>query len=132
MFIKKVCYDTSPMGPNKDRIFLEGLEARCVIGIFDWERKVRQKVRIDLEIPADIRRAARRDRIEDAVNYKAIAKRLLAVIPRTKFRLVESLAEFIARTCLEEFGLREITVRLSKPGAIRRADNVGIVITRKR
>jgi len=118
------------MNSNKDRIFLTGLETRCVIGIFDWERKVRQKIRIDLEIPADIRRAARRDRIEDAVNYKAIAKRLLAAIPKTKFKLVESLAEYVARLCLDEFGLPEITVRLSKPGAIRNADDVGIVITR--
>lgn len=120
------------MNSNKDRIFLEGLETRCVIGIFGWERKVRQKIRIDLEIPTDVRRAARKDRIEDAVDYKAIAKRLLAVIPGTKFKLVESLAEFIARLCLKEFGLPEITVRLSKPGAIRNADNVGIQLTRRK
>ena len=120
------------MSQKKDFIFLEGLETRCVVGIFDWERKIKQKIRVDLIISVDVRRAAKRDRIEDTVNYKAIAKRLLYEIPRTRFHLVESLAEFIATLCLKEFGLSEVSVKLSKPGAIRSADNVGIQITRRR
>ena len=119
------------MNSKKDRIFIEGLEARCVIGIFGWERKVKQKVRIDLEIPTNARRAAKRDRVEDTLNYKKVAKRILAQVPKTRFELVESLAEFIARLCLEESGCREITVRVSKPDAIRGAQNVGVQITRK-
>ena len=120
------------MDSKKDCILLEGLETRTVIGIFDWERKIKQKVLIDLEIPTDVRAAARRDRIEDAVNYKAISKRILKEVPETRFHLVESLAEFIARLCLKEFKLREITVRVSKPGAVRGSKNVGVRITRKR
>lgn len=116
----------------KDRIFIEGLETRCLIGIFDWERKVKQKILIDLEFPVDIKKASRRDRIEDTINYKAIAKLLLKEIPQTRFQLVESLAEFIAQLCLKNFKLSEITVRISKPGAIRNSRNVEVLITRKR
>ena len=116
----------------KDRIFIEGLETHCLIGIFDWERKVKQKILIDLEFPTDARKAAKRDRIEDTVNYKEIAKLLLQEIPKSRFQLVESLAEFIADLCLQKIGLPEITVRVSKPGAIRGSKNVGIVITRRR
>ena len=115
-----------------DRIFLTGLETRCIIGIFDWERKIKQKVLIDLEIPVDARRAARRDRVEDTINYKALSKRLLLEIRKTRFHLVESLAEFIARLCLKEFKLSAVTIRISKPGAIRHAQNVGVEITRRR
>jgi len=117
---------------KKDIIFIEGLEARCVIGIFDWERKIRQLVRINLEIPADTRPAARRDRIEDTINYKSIAKRILSETRKSRFRLVESLAERIAAICLKEFNLGEVTVTISKPGAIRGADNAGVKITRRR
>ena len=116
----------------KDRIFIEGLQTRCLIGIFDWERKVKQKILIDLEFPADVKKAARRDRIEDTINYKEIAKLLLREVPQTRFQLVESLAEFIAQRCLEKFNLAEITVRVSKPGAIRGSRNVGITVTRAR
>ena len=115
-----------------DRIFIEGLQTRCLIGIFDWERKVKQRIKIDLEFPADVRRAAKRDRIEDTVNYKAIAKLLLREIPKSRFQLVESLADFIARLCLQKFNLSQITVRVSKPGAIRGSKNVGVLVTRTR
>lgn len=120
------------MDSKKDFIFLEGLETRCVIGILDWERKVRQKVRIDLEFPTNSRRAARRDTVEDTTNYKQIAKFLLRELPKTRFQLVESLAEFIAERCLSRFPLEEIKVRVSKPGAIRGARDVGVQITRRR
>lgn len=120
------------MPKKPDRIFIEALETRCLIGIFDWERKVKQKILIDLEFPADAAKASRRDRIEDTINYKAMAKLLLKEIPKTRFKLVESLAEFIAQLCIKHFHLPEITVRISKPGAIRNSQNVGVVITRKR
>ena len=120
------------MKPQKDFIFLKGLEVRCVIGIFGWERNVKQKIVLDLIFPTDARRASRRDRIENTVNYKEIAKLLLKEIPKTRFQLVESLAEFAANLCLKRFRLAEITVRISKPGAIRGAENVGIEITRRR
>ena len=117
---------------DTDRIFLEGLEVRCVIGIFGWERGVKQKICIDLEFPADARRAAATDSIADTVNYKEIAKLLLREIPKSRFQLIESLAEFIAGLCLQKFNLSQISVRVSKPGAIRGSKNVGVFITRKR
>lgn len=86
---------------------------------------------IDLIFPTDARRASKRDRIEDAVNYKAMAKYILAEIRKSRFHLVESLTEFVARICLQKFKLPEITVRVSKPGAIRGSENVGIQITRR-
>jgi len=116
---------------KRDFIFLEGLKARSVIGIYHWERKIRQKILIDLVIPADTRRSARRDRIEDTLNYKALAKLILREVPKTRFQLVESLAEFIASLCLKNFPLPSVTVRVSKPGAIRGSRNVGVQITRR-
>ena len=120
------------MDSKGDFIFLEGLESRCVIGIFGWERKVKQKIWIDLKISTDARRASRRDQIEDTLNYKDVAKFLHREIPKTCFRLVESLAEYIANRCLDEFDLKAIAVRISKPGAIRGAKNVGVEVTRRK
>ena len=120
------------MDSKGDFIFLEGLETHCVIGIFGWERKVKQKIWIDLKFPTDAGLASRRDRIEDALNYKDVAKLLHQEIPKTRFRLVESLAEYIANRCLDQFGLKAVTVRISKPGAIRGAKNVGVEITRRK
>ncbi len=116
----------------RDKIFLHGLEVRCVIGIFGWERKIRQKVTIDLEFPAGIRKAAKTDRIEQASDYKKIAKHTIAFVEKSRFRLIETLAEKLAGSLLQEFSLPEITVRLSKPGAIRGAENVGVEILRRR
>jgi len=116
---------------NNDRIFLTGLQISCIIGIFAWERKTRQKILIDLEIPTDVRKAARRDRIEDATDYKKIAKRTAAFVKESRFYLIETLAEKLAGLLLKEFRLKEIKLRVSKPGAVRGSDNVGIEITRK-
>lgn len=115
-----------------DKIFLQGLEIKCIIGIFDWERKTRQKVRIDLEFPADIRRAAKSDRIENTLDYKRIAKRTIDFVSKSRFYLIETLTEKLAALLLKEFRLNEIKVRVSKPGAIRGAENVGIEIIRKK
>ena len=117
---------------KRDRIFVEGLETRSIIGIFDWERRVKQRVLVDFEIVTDTRRAARFDRVEKTVDYKAMSKWILREVPKTRFRLVESLAEHIARSCLKKFNLKEMTVRVCKPGAIRNSRNVGVEITRRR
>ena len=116
----------------KDKIFLEGLEASCKIGIFDWERKVRQKIIVDLEFPAPVRKAAQKDRIQDTADYKNIAKHTLNFIETSQFFLIETLAERLARSLIKNFKLPKITLKLSKPGAIRHAKNVGVLITRKK
>ncbi len=114
-----------------DKIFIESLQARCRIGIFDWERKILQKILIDLEFPAAIRKAARRDRIEDTADYKKIAKYILNYVSESQFFLIETLAERLAQSLLKKFRLKEIKIRLSKPGALRDSKNVGVEIVRK-
>lgn len=116
----------------KDRIFLEALEIPCIIGIFDWERRTRQKILIDLEIPVDAAKAARRDRIEDAVDYKKIAKRTIAFVSESRFYLIETLADKLAALLMKEFRIRELRLRVSKPGAVRGSRNVGIEIFRSK
>ncbi len=111
-------------------VFLRDLRVETIIGIFDWERTTRQVVAIDLEMAADIARAAASDSIEDALDYKAISKRLIDFVSSSSYQLVETLAEEIARIVREEFGVSWVKVTLSKPGAIRGARDVGVVIER--
>jgi dihydroneopterin aldolase len=114
-----------------DKIFLSALTVECIVGIWEWERRVKQTVILDLEMAADIRRAAASDRIEDTVDYKKVAKRLLAFVGESQFHLVETLAERIAQVVVVEFGVEWVKVRLNKQGAIRGARDVGIEIERR-
>ena len=115
-----------------DTIFLSGLTTECIIGIWDWERKVKQKVVVDLEMAADIRKAAASDHIDDTLDYKRVAKRLLSVVGESQFQLVETLSDRIAHLIVTEFGVSWVKVRLNKRGAIRGARDVGIEIERRR
>lgn len=114
-----------------DKIFLRQLTVECIVGIWEWERRVKQTVIIDLEMASDIRRAAASDRIEDTIDYKKVAKRLLAFVGNSQFNLVETLAEQIARLVVTEFGVSWVKLRLNKQGAIRGARDVGIEIERR-
>jgi dihydroneopterin aldolase len=114
-----------------DIIFLSGLTTECIIGIWDWERRVKQKVVIDLEMAADIRRAARSDAIEDTLDYKRVSKRLLGFVAESQFQLVETLTERIAQIIVTEFNVPWVRVRLNKQGAIRGSRDVGILIERR-
>jgi dihydroneopterin aldolase len=114
-----------------DKIFLSALTTECIVGIWDWERKVRQKVVIDLEMATDIRRAAATDRIEDTLDYKQVAKRLLAFVGDSEYQLVETLTERIAEIVVTEFGVSWVRVKLNKQGAIRGSRDVGIIIERR-
>ena len=115
-----------------DKIFLHALKTEAIIGIFDWERQVKQTVIIDIEISADVRKAALSDSIHDTLNYKRVAKRVLAFVEESSFHLVETLAEHIAMLLLEDFGLPWVRVSLSKPGAIRSSRDVGVTVDRDR
>ena len=115
-----------------DKIFLRELTTEAVIGIFDWEREVKQTIALDLEMSADIRRAARSDSIGDTLNYKAVAKRVLAFVQDSRFRLVEALAGEIARILLAEFPIERVRVTVHKPGAVRHSRDVGVIIERGR
>jgi dihydroneopterin aldolase len=114
-----------------DKIFLTDLRIDAVIGIFDWERCIRQTVSIDLEMAADIRAAAARDDIEATLNYKAVAKRVIEFVKQSEYGLIETLAEQVARIVVVEFGVAWTRVTLHKPGAVRGSRDVGIVIERR-
>jgi len=113
-----------------DRIFITALTADAVIGIYDWEREVKQRLEIDLELWMDLRAAAKSDAIEDTLNYKSVAKRVLAFVEASQYRLVEALAGEIARVVLEEFRVARVRVTVHKPGAIRHSRDVGVVVER--
>ncbi len=113
-----------------DIIFLHNLKVDTVIGIFDWERRIRQDVIIDLDMAADIRKAASSDHIDDTLDYKAVAKRIIAFVEAAEFQLVETLAERIAEIILGEFPVPWVRVRINKQGAVRGARDVGVIIER--
>jgi dihydroneopterin aldolase len=115
-----------------DTVFLHDLRIKTIVGIWDWERRIRQTVSIDLEMGADIRKAAATDRIEDALDYKQIAKRVQQFVEDSAFQLVETLAEKIAGVVLREFEVPWIVVKVNKPGAIRGSRDVGVIIRRER
>lgn len=115
-----------------DIVFIEDLRIETVIGIYDWERKIRQVVSIDLEMAFDNTRPAATDRIEDTLDYKAVSKRLIAFVEASHFELVETLAERCAAIVLDEFGVTWLRLKLSKPGAVRGSRAVGVQIERQR
>lgn len=113
-----------------DIIYINDLRIETVIGIFDWEREIKQTVVLDLEMAADCRRAAETDSVEDTIDYKAVAKRLIAFVGESEFQLVETLAERCAEIVVDEFGVRWVRLRLNKQGALRGARDVGVIIER--
>ena len=115
-----------------DIIFIEALRVETVIGVYDWERRIRQPVIIDLEMGTDIAQAAASDDVVDALDYKAVSKRVQQVVAESSFFLVETLTERVATLVLDEFSVPWVRVRLNKVGALRGAAGVGVVIERRR
>ena len=113
-----------------DRVFIEDLNVQTVIGIYDWEREIKQLVSLDLEMEFDIIRAAETDSIEDTLDYKAVSKRLIRFIEDSEFQLVEALAERCAAIVLDEFPVNWLRLKLGKPGAVRGSSAVGVIIER--
>jgi len=115
-----------------DKVFIEGLEIDALIGIYDWERRIRQTLVFDLEMGFDNRRPASSDDINHTLNYKAVSKRLEAYVGASGFGLVETLAERCAEIVLQEFEVSWVRLKLSKPGAVRGARAVGVIVERTR
>ncbi|GIR92440.1 MAG: hypothetical protein CM15mP93_06270 [Thiotrichaceae bacterium] len=113
-----------------DKIFLRNLKVKTRIGIFEWEKAVDQMININLILYLDIKKSAKSKKIEDSVNYKSISKRIISLAENNKFELVESMIENMAEIILNEYNIQQITISISKPGAIRGSDDVGIEITR--
>jgi dihydroneopterin aldolase len=113
-----------------DVVFIEDLRIETVIGIYDWERKIRQTVALDLEMAFDNRKPAASDKIVDTLDYKAVSKRLIAFVEAAHFELVETLAERCAAIVRDEFGVAWLRLKLSKPGAVTGSKAVGVIIER--
>ena len=115
-----------------DKVFIEGLEIECVIGIYDWERKIRQPLQFDIEMDFDNRKPAASDDIADTLDYKAISKRLIQFVGESSYGLVETLAEHCCAIILDEFAVDRVKLKLGKPGAVRGAKAVGVMIERSK
>ena len=113
-----------------DTVYIKGLKTDAVIGVYDWERSIRQTLVLDLELASDNRAAAATDGIADAVDYDAISKRILAYVQASEFELIETLAERVADIVLNEFHIPWLRLKLAKPGAVAEAKDVGVIIER--
>ncbi len=113
-----------------DRIVINDLSVRCIVGINEDERREKQDVLINISLYADLAKAGRNDRFEDAVDYRAVKKEIVGMVERSSYHLVEALAEAIADLCLRHFGVLRVKVRVDKPTALRFARSVGVEITR--
>ncbi len=116
----------------QDKVFIEGLEIDTLIGIYDWERRIRQTLVFDIEMDFNNRVPAASDDIALTLNYKDVSKRLMEYVSESSFGLVETLAERCAAIVLDEFGVAHVRLKLSKPGAVRGARAVGVIIERSR
>ncbi len=115
-----------------DRILIKDLRARCIIGVNEDERREKQDVTVNLEILADLRRAAQSDRFEDTVDYRSIKKEILKMVEGSSYQLLESLTEAVAQICLANEKVRLVRVRVEKPAALRFARSVGVEMIRRR
>jgi dihydroneopterin aldolase len=113
-----------------DIVFIRDLQIETVIGIYDWERKVKQIISLDIDMATDIQKAANSDNIEDTLSYKTVAKRLIEFVEESEYELVEALAEKICQIILEEFDVPWVRLTLNKPGAVRGSKSVGVMIER--
>ena len=113
-----------------DIVFIHDLQVETVIGIYDWERKIRQTISLDIEMATDISKAAKSDDIEDTLSYKTVAKRLIEFVEQSEFELVETLAERICSIVMDEFSVPWVKLTLHKPGAVRGSKSVGVMIER--
>ncbi|GLU37075.1 MULTISPECIES: dihydroneopterin aldolase [Pseudomonas] len=113
-----------------DRVFIEGLEVDTVIGVYDWERGIRQCLRLDLDLGWDIRPAAADDDIAKALDYAVLSERIGEFARDAHFQLVETFAERLAALLMGEFGIRWLRLRVTKPGAVAAAAGVGVEIER--
>lgn len=113
-----------------DKVFIKGLRVDAVIGVYDWERDIRQKLVFDLDMAADNRVPAASDDVADTLDYDRISRRIAEFVSASEFQLIETLAERVAGLVMEEFAVRQISLTVHKPGAVDIADDVGVSIER--
>lgn len=115
-----------------DIVYISGLAIETVIGVYEHERDIQQKLVLDIEMKCDTRAAGASDNFEDALDYDAISQRVSEFIKQSHYQLIESVAEQTASLLLKEFNIQSLKIKVSKPGAISMADDVGVVIERSR
>ena len=113
-----------------DIIFLHGIEANCVVGVWEWEKQITQKIIVDLEVSADIAKSAASDELSDTLNYKAVAEAVIKMLEESRFQLIETMAEEVAKLVMNDFSVAWIKVRINKGGAVKHVRNVGVQIER--
>jgi len=113
-----------------DIVFIRELEIETIIGIYDWERKIKQKISINVDMATDIKKAANSDHIDDTLSYKTVAKRLIAFVEDSRYELVEALAENICDIIMNEFKVPWVRLELHKLGAVSGSKSVGVIIER--
>ncbi len=113
-----------------DIVFIQDLRIQTIVGIYDWEKEIKQEISLNIEMASDNRAAAASDRIEDTLDYKAVAKKLIAYVGENRFELVETLAERCAEIIMSEFGVTWLRLKASKPGAVRGSTAVGVILER--
>ncbi|MCB1740713.1 MAG: dihydroneopterin aldolase [Gammaproteobacteria bacterium] len=119
------------MAVSEDVIFISDLRIETIIGIFEWERKVKQAILLSFELPCDCARAAQSDQIDATLDYKAVAKRVIAFVEESRFQLVETLAHKVCELVLNEFGVAWVRLQVNKQGALRHARDIGVRIERR-
>jgi dihydroneopterin aldolase len=120
------------MTRQQDKIFIRGLEVECIIGFIDWERRVKQKVVLDIELPVDCAHTAKTDAVADTLDYKQVVDQVIELISNSKFMLVETMAQKVAELIIQNFSVNWVRVVVNKPGAIRGLRDVGVSIERYR
>jgi dihydroneopterin aldolase len=113
-----------------DIVYIRDLQIETVIGIYDWEREIKQTVSLDIDMATDIRKAAESDNIQDTLSYNTVAKRLIEFISGSEFLLVEAMAEQCGQIVMNEFNVPWLKLKLSKPRAVLGARDVGVIIER--
>jgi len=115
-----------------DIVFIQGLAVDCIIGVYDWERQVRQRLVFDLDLSFDCKAAALSDDVSDALDYSAVAACITELVEHSEFQLIEALADACFQALFAQFPITQITMVLHKPGAVPTAQSVGLRLTRKR
>ena len=113
-----------------DTIFLHGLVVNCVVGVWEWEQRMTQKIVVDLDMQFDVLAAAESDELADTLDYKAVADAVTELLETSRFQLIETMAESVARLVREQFAVPWLRVSINKGGVVSGVDSVGVVIER--
>ena len=113
-----------------DSIFLHGIETKCMVGVWEWEKQITQKIVVDLDMKADIATPAASDELGDTLNYKAVAESVIEMLEASRFQLIETMAEEVAKLVMDSFSVTWVKVRINKGGAVKHVRNVGVEVER--